>query len=313
MPAVAEQSVVCPVCCSRTDGNHGNVVNQEHDDCEDRQAKETVGDDLIDLIRSCHAGFLLLQAILDNGCDVQVTLIGDDALCVVVHLLFGSLNVLFDVLFGSFRHVQLFQHLVVPFKDLDCIPSLLRFRTVMQAGFFNMCDGMFHTAAELVLGNHGNLAFRSFHCLLGSFINACALQCGNFHNLAAQFLCQLVDADLVAVLADNVHHVDGDNYRNAKLHQLCGEVQVAFQIGAVDDVQDGIRTFLDQIVSGNNLFQGVRRKRVDTRQVRDDDIFMPLQLTFLFFYRYTRPVSHELVRTCQCIEQSGLTSVWVTG
>ena len=185
MPAVAEQSVVCPVCCSRTDGNHGNVVNQEHDDCEDRQAKETVGDDLIDLIRSCHAGFLLLQAILDNGCDVQVTLIGDDALCVVVHLLFGSLNVLFDVLFGSFRHVQMFQHLVVPFKDLDCIPSLLRFRTVMQAGFFNMCDGMFHTAAELVLGNHGNLAFRSLHGFLCSFVNAGALQCGNFHDLAA--------------------------------------------------------------------------------------------------------------------------------
>ena len=105
MPAVAEQSVVCPACCSRTNSNHGNVVNQEHDDCEDRQTQPTVGNDLIDLIRSCHADFLLFQAILDNGCDVQITLVGDDALCVVVQFLFSSFDILFDVLFGGFRNV----------------------------------------------------------------------------------------------------------------------------------------------------------------------------------------------------------------
>ena len=313
VPAIAEQSVVCPACCGRTNGNHGDVVNQEHDNCEDRQTQPAVGDDLIDLIRSCHAGSLFLQAVLDDGCDVQITLVGDDALCVVVHFLFGSLDILFNVLFGSLRNIQLFQDFVITLEDLDGVPSLLLFRLVVQASLFDMCNSVFYTAAELVLRHHGNLALSNLHCLLGSLVNAGAFQCGDLNNLAAQFLCQLVDADLVAVLADNVHHVDGYHYRNAQLHQLCGEVQVTFQVGTVDDVQNGIRTFLDQIVSGNNLFQGVRRKGVDTRQVCDDNIFMTFQLTFLFFYGYTRPVTNELVRTCQCVEQCGFTSVRVTG
>ena len=217
------------------------------------------------------------------------------------------------MLFGSLRNIQLFQDFVITLEDLDGVPSLLLFRLVVQASLFDMCNSVFYTAAELVLRHHGNLALSNLHCLLGSLVNAGAFQCGDLNNLAAQFLCQLVDADLVAVLADNVHHVDGYHYRNAQLHQLCGEVQVTFQVGTVDDVQNGIRTFLDQIVSGNNLFQGVRRKGVDTRQVCDDNIFMTFQLTFLFFYGYTRPVTNELVRTCQCVEQCGFTSVRVTG
>ena len=298
MPAVAEQSVVCPVCCSGTYGNHGNIVYQEHDDCEDRQTQPTVGDDLIDLVRSGHAGSLFLQAVLDDRSNVQIPFVGDDAFCIVVHFLFCGFDVLFNVLFGSFRNVQLFQNLVVPFEDLDRIPSLLCFRTVMQTSFFNMCDGMLHAAAELVLGNHGDLAFRSLHGFLCSFVNAGALQCGNFHDLTAQFLCQLVNADLVAVLPNDVHHVDRDNYRNAQFYQLCGQIQVAFQIGAVDDVQDCIRTLLNQIISGNDFFQCVRGKRIDTRQVCDDNIFVPFQLTLFLFHGNTRPVTDELVRTC---------------
>ena len=176
-----------------------------------------------------------------------------------------------------------------------------------------MCDGMFHTAAELVLGNHGNLALSSFHCLPGSLINACALQCGNFHDLAAQFLCQLVNADLVAVLADNVHHVDGDNYRNAKLHQLCGEVQVTFQIGAVDDVQDGVGLLLDQIGTGDDLFQGVGRQRIDTGQVLNDDVFLALQLAFLLLDSDTGPVADVLVGAGQIVEQGRFATVRVAG
>ena len=183
----------------------------------------------------------------------------------------------------------------------------------METSFFDVCNGMLYTAAEFVLRHHGNLALSNLHCLFRSLVNAGALQCRDLNDLAAQFLCQLVDADLIAVLADDIHHVNGYHYRNTQLYQLCGEVQVTFQVGTIDDIQDGIRTFLDQIISGNNLFQGVRRQGVDTRKVSDDDIFVPLQLTFFFFYRYTRPVTNELVRTCQCVEQGSLTSVRVTG
>ena len=43
-------------------------------------------------------------------------------------------------------------------------------------------------------------------------------------------------------LRDDVHHVDGHDHRDAQLGQLCGEVEVALQVGAVDDVQNRVGT-----------------------------------------------------------------------
>ena len=44
MPAVAEQTVVCPIRCRRADRYHGDVVHEEHNDRENRKAEPTVGD-----------------------------------------------------------------------------------------------------------------------------------------------------------------------------------------------------------------------------------------------------------------------------
>ena len=37
-----------------------------------------------------------------------------------------------------------------------------------------------------------------------------------------------------------------------------------------------------------------------------------LDAAFLFFNRYTGPVSHELVRPCQCVKQCSLTTVRIS-
>ena len=50
MPAISEQAIICPVCCSTSDGYHRNIVNQEHDHCKNRQTQEPVGNDLVNLI-----------------------------------------------------------------------------------------------------------------------------------------------------------------------------------------------------------------------------------------------------------------------
>ena len=55
--------------------------------------------------------------------------------------------------------------------------------------------------------------FRGFH-------DALALQSGNFNHFAAQLTGQLRDVDLIAVLADHVHHVDGDDHGDAQLGEL---------------------------------------------------------------------------------------------
>ena len=48
--------------------------------------------------------------------------------------------------------------------------------------------------------------------------------------------------------ANDVHHVDSHDNRDAKLHQLCGQIQVTLQVSSVYDVQDRIRTLGNQIV-----------------------------------------------------------------
>ena len=134
---------------------------------------------------------------------------------------------------------------------------------------------------------------------------------GDLYNFAPELPGQFLCVDLVAILADNIHHVDRDDHRDAQLGQLRCQVQVAFQIRAVDDVQNRVRALLDQVVSCDDFFQRIGRKRVDTRKVGDDHAIMLFELAFLLFHGNTRPVSDKLVRPRKCIKQCGFTTVGV--
>ena len=180
----------------------------------------------------------------------------------------------------------------------------------MESRFFNMSDGVLHRAGE---GVHRNGLGRlgGVDGSLGSFHDALALQSGDLHHLAAQLTGQLRDVDLIAVLADHVHHVDGNHHRNAQLGQLRGQVQVALQVGTIDQVQDGVGALGDQIIPGYDLLQRVRRERINAGQVHDDDVVMLLETSFLLFHRNAGPVTNELIRTGQGIEQRRFTAVRV--
>ena len=146
---------------------------------------------------------------------------------------------------------------------------------------------------------------------LSGFHDAGALQSGDLNDRAAQLAGEFLDVDLVAVLLDDVHHVDGHDHRDAELGQLRGEVEVPLQVGAVDDVQNRIGTLRDQVVPGDDLFECVGGQRINTGKVHDDDVVMLLQLAFLLFDRDAGPVADELVRAGQRIEQRGFTAVRV--
>ena len=106
IPAVAEQTVVCPIRCRRADRYHGYVVHQEHNDCEDRKTQPTVGNDLIDLIGGRKlADVLFLVAVLYKTGDVDIPLVGDDAFRIVVEFLFSSRDIGLNVRHGVFRNV----------------------------------------------------------------------------------------------------------------------------------------------------------------------------------------------------------------
>ena len=312
MPAVAEHAVVGPVGSGGAHSHHGDPVHQEHDQCENGQAQPAVGHDAVDLIGSGQLAFglLLLVAALDDLGDIDIALVGDDALRVVIQLLFGSLDVLLDVAHDGGVDLQLLQHLVVTLEDLDGVPALLLLGHVMYSGLLDVGDGVLHGAGEGVHGDGLGVA-GSLHSSLCGGHDAVTLQGGDLHHLAAQLAAELSHVDLVAVLADHVHHIDGDDNGDTQLGQLSGQVEVALQVGTVNDVQDGIGALIDQIVTGNHFLQRVGGQGVDAGQVHDDHILVLLQTALFLLHGDAGPVTNELVGAGQRIEQRGLTAVGV--
>ena len=212
---------------------------------------------------------------------------------------------------GGFVQLDLLQHLVVPLEDLDRVPALLLFRHIVHGSFFDVGDRVLHRTGKGV-HRHGLAVLCRIHRGFCRFHDAGAFQRGDLNHFAAEFARQLGGVDLVAVFGNNVHHVDGDDHRDAQLGQLGGQIQVALQVGAVDDVQHRVRTLVDQIVTRHHFFQRVRRERVDAGQVGDDNTVVLFQLTFFFLDRNAGPVTNKLVGTRQRVEQSSFTAVRVT-
>ena len=311
MPAVAEQAVVRPVGRPGADRRNGDIVNKAHDQGKDRQSQPAVRDHAVDLIGGGElAGVLLLVAALHQGGNIDIALVRDDALGIVVQLLLGSLDVLLNVRLHIGRELELCHGLLVALEDLDGVPALLLLRHLMHSDLFDVGQRMLDRTGERVHRN-GLRALGGLDGGLGSLHDAGALQGGDLNDLTAKLAGQLCGIDLIAVFADDVHHVDGDDDRDAQLGELRGEVQVALEVRAVDDVQDRIGTLADQIVTGDDLLQRVRRQGVDTGKVGDRHTVVLLELAFLLFHGDAGPVANELVRTGQRVEQRRLAAVRV--
>ena len=312
MPAVAEHSVVHPVGRERADSDHGDVVDKEHDNCEYRKSEPAVCDDLIDLVGGRKlTDILLFVAGFYDRCDIDISLIRDDGLCVVIHLFLNLFNVALDVLKGCLVEVELCKHLVVALKDFNGVPSLLLLWQAVDGSFFDVGESVLDGAFK---GVHRNSlgALCSLDSSLGSVHDSVTFKGGNLDYLAAELAGELIDVYFVAVLLDDVHHVDGDNNGDAELGQLGGEIEVSFEVRTVDYVKYSVRALIDKIVSRDNFLKGIGRERVDTGKVGDDNAVMLFEFSFFFLNRNARPVTDELVRTGESVEQCGFTAVGVT-
>ena len=155
--------------------------------------------------------------------------------------------------FVNFEHIK---HFIVPLEHFDCIPPLLLFWQIVDNSLLNVSDCVFHRTWEHMLG-HGFCLAGGLDCLFCRFHDSVAFEGRNLNDFAAQLAAKFCRIDFVPGFFYQVHHVEGDNHRDSKLHQLCGKVKVSLKVCGVNDVKDCVRTLANEIVSGDNFFKRI--------------------------------------------------------
>ena len=134
----------------------------------------------------------LSDSLLNNSVDVSITLVGDDALGVIVHFLLAVCDVLVNVVNQRLVQLQLLLNLVITLEQLDGVPTQEAVINLALDGLFDMSDGMLNAASEH-MGQLASLArLCSGNSHLSSLHAAFALQCADLNGLAAQLGAQSI-------------------------------------------------------------------------------------------------------------------------
>ena len=306
-PAVAEHAIVHPVGEITADGGDGDIVNKGDDHGEDRQRKNTVRENAIDLLRG---GKTLDRALLNAGDEVHdelIALVGDDRVGTIVELRLSSddgvaaVHLTADFLLGKLIALEQLNsvialHLVGDGSGellLDLLQVNLDFLTEMRRNRRLAGAGLF---------DHSS----------GNIFKAIAMKGRDLDNRNVQPAAELLRFDGITALLNDVHLIEGNDHGKAELHQLGGEVQVAFEIRCVHDIQDRTCVAACEVIACDDFFVRVRRKRIDTGKVDEFDFLVAFEGTRLALDRYARPVADILMVAGELVEQRRLARVRIT-
>jgi len=251
----------------------------------------------------------MVDALPDDAADRLIAGVGD---CHVdILLAAGGAEFLLDliqalVLGGA--HLQLAREQHVVLQQLGVI-ELLMGRVVLNRPD-QLTDLGQALLGPLIIGEGGRIGV--LHQVVDKLLRALAALGGDGDHRRVQFPAQAVDVNRDALLGQLIQHVDGDDHRQAELLQLHGQIQVALQIRAVDDVDDQIRMLIHDEVTRDDFLHRIGGKRVDARQVNQRDlVLLVVEHAFLFLNRDARPVADMLLGTGQTVEQRGLAAVGI--
>ena len=274
VPAIGtKELVVGEVGHRAAQGGDGDVVHAEHDDHKDRQTQDTVGNHAVDLLGGAHLGRSLGHALVDDVGDDAVALAGDDGLGVVVAILLALGDQLLYASGLLLAEVDELAGVRIALEQLDGVVAALvggnaRRQVVLDVRQDILDGGIKLVLRHLALGGSGLLD------LLEQLLDTLVLKGRDHHDRAAELLGELVRVDLVAVLLDQVGHVEGNDHRQAGLDNLKRQVQVALEVGGVDHLDDNIGLAAHEVIARALLLGAVGGKRVDAREVRDGNVLV---------------------------------------
>ena len=290
---------------------HGDVVDSEHDDDEDRQAQDTVGNHVVDLLGGAHLGRSLGEALIDNVRDDAIALTGDDGLGIVVTVLLALGDQLLHASGLLLGEVDEFAGVRIALKQLDGVVATLVSRNAGRKVVLDVVQNVLDGGVELVL-RHLALGSSGLFDLLKELGDTLVFKGRNHHDRAAELLGKLVRVDLVTVLLDQICHVEGNDHGQAGLDNLKRQVQVALQVGCINHLDDYVGLAAHEVVARALLLGAVGGKRVDAGEVRNRDALVTQELGFLFLNRDAGPVANVAVGAGNQVEKRGLAAVGVT-
>ena len=274
VPAIGtEELVVGEVGHRAAQGRNGDVVHAEHDDHKDRQAQNTVGNHAVDLLGSAHLGRSLGHALVDDVRDDAIALTGDDGLGIVVAVLLALSDQLLHASGLLLGEVDEFAGVCITLEQLNGVIAALVGGNARRKVVLDVVQNVLDGGIELVL-RHLALGSSGLLDLLEQLRDALVLKSGDHHDRAAELLGELVRVDLVAVLLDQVGHVEGDDHGQAGLDDLKRQVQVALEVGGVDHLDDDIGLAAHEVIARALLLGAVGGKRVDAGEVRDGNVLV---------------------------------------
>lgn len=159
------------------------------------------------------------------------------------------------------RNGHAVRNILIAFEDLDAVPAQRARIDQVGDGFLDVGQRMFHAAREhmgqflrgLVGLCNAQRRFRRREAAL-------TFQGADLVDRASQGRRQFAQIDFISPGVDQVHHVDGQHDRNSDFDELRRQIQISFDVRAVDNVQDDIGLFLHQIPARDLFFQRVRRQ-----------------------------------------------------
>ena len=254
-------------------GRNGDVVHAEHDDDKDRQAQNTVGNHAVDLLGGAHLGRGLGEALVDDVRDHAVALTGDDGLGVVIAILLALGDQLLYASSLLLSEVDELAGVRITLEQFDSVVAALVGGNACRQVVLDVVQNVLNGRVELVL-RHLALGSGGLLNLLEQLLDTLVLKSGDHHNRAAELLGKLVGVDLVAVLLDQVGHVEGDDHGQAGLDNLKRQVQVTLEVGSVDHLDDHIGLAAHEVIARALLLGAIGGKRVDAREVRDGNVLV---------------------------------------
>ena len=205
--------------------------------------------------------------------DHAVALAGNDGLGIVVTVLLALGDQLLHASGLLLGEVDEFAGVCITLKQLDGVIAALVGRNARRKVVLDVVQNVLDGGVELVL-RHLALGSSGLLDLLKELGDALILKGRDHHDRAAELLGKLVRVDLVAVLLDQVGHVEGNDHGQAGLDNLKRQVQVTLEVGGIDNLDDNIGLAAHEVVARALLLGAVGGKRVDAGEVRDGNVLV---------------------------------------